>query len=824
MKLYERFGERGYHTSIITSFGVDFDAYENVVLSRLRGAGCHNNVLLCDSALLTQGLADASSLPRHAGRLYTANGARASGVFHPKLFIQLGRNGGRIIVSSANMTATGLAGNLEMAGEFACGPEDTGEQRLIAQAWAYALRHCDRTSLALDAQIAWAEGRTPWLRTAVRTTESVTLEDGTTAFLLTTGERIGIGERFIAQIDDMPVKRLVAVSPYWDEKLEALSFMATALSAGKTDLLIDSDAGLFPVSALSKLKGVRLFNREEFRKGRFLHAKAVIAQTRTADHVLYGSANCTVAALGAKGFAGDNEEVCIYRRLPAGTVLESLELSALLDSSNEVDPDQLEESENQDELDLAAWRKRNPGRFECSYDALIWTPPVGVDPDSATIELLGSEGNKLDCRLGPGVKRGNSRHYQLLALTERPAFAVLTYPNGTRSAPAIVTLIDKIREAAKESRSKHAEGAASQLAEETEEGLWLLDVLDTLESAERFQDAEDTRASIKNRRKREAEDEEAPARFKTLTYEQFIAGRKERAKDSLIPRNSLGGSELALVRGFLNRILEIGGEDVQPSLEGERDLDKAFDLGDETPDAEKVMNRGHTFDPEGNDKSPEEKLREEQHRKAVQRKATRGQIADAIKGFNKRISERKTNGALTTFDILRLRALLMIVAAAGWAGRETDAAGSFTRTSLQVLPVQDGSESWPRLMGQILFGFFGGNDPAIRHVKLDALHDQLTDDILECWATCFWCLHACVGARCTEEEQAALARYILALADKLYRLTGLKKNELLASGVALVMERLSKRFGVRLGLDTAALSKGHGSLVRDLFEEKKKAF
>src|SRR6185312_11421026 len=111
----------------------------------------------------------------------------------------------------------------------------------------------------------------------------------------------------------------------------------------------------------------------------------------------------------------------------------------------------------------------------------------------------------------------------------------------------------------------------------------------------------------------------------------------------------------------------------------------------------------------------------------------------------------------------------------GWAGREMDAARSVPRTSLQVLPVQDGTESWPRLMGQILFGFFGGNDPAIRHVKLDALHDQLTDDILECWATCFWCLHACVGARCTKEEQAALARYILALADKLYRLTGLKK-------------------------------------------------
>jgi hypothetical protein len=588
MKLYERFGERGYHTSLITSFGLDFDAYENVVLPRLRGAGCHNNILLCDGALLTQSLADSSSLPRYAGRLYTANGAKAAGVFHPKLFVQLGRNGGRIIVSSANMTASGLAGNLELAGEFACGTEDSGEQRLVAQAWTYALRHCDRTGQALDVQIAWAEARTPWLRHAVQTREPVELEDKTTASLLTTGERTGIGERFVAHIDDMPVKRLVIVSPYWDGTLKALGFIARTLSPAKTDLLIDSAAGLFPVTALKKLKDLRLFDREEFCKGRFLHAKAVIAQTRKADHILYGSANCTIAALGTKGFAGENEEVCMYRRFPAGTVLDSLELTELLDPSREVDPDKLEESENEDELDLEAW----------------------------------------------------------------------------------------------------------------------------------------------------------------------------------------------------------------------------------------AMDRGENFDADVDDKSPEEKLREEQRRKTAQRKATRGQIADAVSAFNEQISERRPGDALTTFDVLRLRALLMIVAAAGWAGRETDAEGSRGRTSLQVLPVQDGAESWPRLMGQVLFGFFGGNDPAIRHVRIDALHEQFTDDILESWATCFWCLHACLGAPCSKEEHAALERYILALAEKLYRLTGFKEDELLTPDIKLVMERMSERFSGRLGLDSVALRKGHASFVKSIFEKR----
>jgi hypothetical protein len=819
MKLYERFGERGYHTSIITSFGVDFDAYENVVLPRLRGAGCHNNILLCDGALLTQSLADSSSLPRYAGRLYTANGATAAGVFHPKLFVQLGRNGGRIIVSSANMTATGLAGNLELAGEFACGTEDTGEQHLVAQAWTYALRHCDGAGQALEAQIAWAEARTPWLRRAVSTKESVALEDGTMAALLTTGERIGIGERFVAHVDDLPVTRLIVVSPYWDEGLDALGFITKTLSAAKTDLLIDSDARLFPIDALKKLKGVRLFDSEEFRKGRFLHAKALIAQTQKADHVLYGSANCTVAALGTKGFAGENEEVCIYRRFPAGAALERLELAEILDPSHELDPDQLEESENEDELDLDVWLKRTPGRFECSYDTLIWTPPTDVDPDSATMELLNSEGNKLDCRLGPSVKCGISRRYQIGVLTEPPAFAVLHYSDGTRSAPAIVTLIDKICETARESRSKHAENAASRLAEETEEGLWLLDILDTLESAEHLQDGGDEKVSIKTRRKKGDEDEEAPVPFPALNYEEFIAGRKPRARDSFILRSSIGGTEMSLVRGFLNRILEIGDEDIRPSIEDERSLDRAFDLGDETANAEDAMNRGESFDSDASDRTPQEKLREEPRRKAAQRKATRGQIADAVKAFNERISERKFGGTLTTFDVLRLRALLMIVAAAGWAGAESDAGESIGRTSLQVLPVQDGAEGWPRLMGQVLFGFFGGNDPAIRHVNLDALHEQPTDDILECWATCFWCLHACLVALCSNDEHAALARYILALAERLYRLTGLKKDELLAPDLELVMERMSERFNGRLGLDPGAVAKRHETLVRSIFEE-----
>jgi hypothetical protein len=111
MKLYESFGENAFHTTLITTFGIDFDAYENIVLGRLRGSGCHNNILISDTGMLTYALEGASAPPLSAGRLYSVIGARAAGVFHSKLVLQLGRNPGRLIVTSANMTAPGLAGN-----------------------------------------------------------------------------------------------------------------------------------------------------------------------------------------------------------------------------------------------------------------------------------------------------------------------------------------------------------------------------------------------------------------------------------------------------------------------------------------------------------------------------------------------------------------------------------------------------------------------------------------------------------------------------------------------------------------------------------------
>src|SRR5258706_7141771 len=53
MRLYEVFQDTGFHTTLMTTFCVDFDAFESIVLSRLRGAGCRNVMLVCDADMVS---------------------------------------------------------------------------------------------------------------------------------------------------------------------------------------------------------------------------------------------------------------------------------------------------------------------------------------------------------------------------------------------------------------------------------------------------------------------------------------------------------------------------------------------------------------------------------------------------------------------------------------------------------------------------------------------------------------------------------------------------------------------------------------------------
>jgi len=815
MKLYERFGDSGFHTSIVTSFGVDFDAYENIVLPRLRGGSCFNNVLLADPRMLTYALDGASLLPKHAGRHYTVSGVTAKGVFHPKVTLQLGRRSGRVIISSANITASGLAGNVELAGLVECGHEPNGEQRIVAAAWRYLRRLITADQQAILQQFDWMQARTPWLFEMAPAEEPVSLTDGSLGAFLTADGARGIASQFLTLAEARGVQRLIVLSPYWDEDLAALRYLATALQAKEILLLVDCEKQLFPKAGLHDLPPTKIYDLGEFAQHRFVHAKAIIAETGDADHVLYGSANCTVAALGTDKFAGSNEEACLYRRLPGNTVLDLLGLSKILVDSSPIDTTALPPLSLGESIPLDEASRRSPGRFECTFDTLSWWPPFAATAQTDLIELLDAHGRELPCNLLPlATVPGKARRFQLSGLTERPSFARLRLAEGGISAKAVVTLVDVLRDAMKEARGKRAQSAAAQLSEETEESLWLMEVLNDLEEAEASLHG-DTDPGIRRARVK-AEDTASEDEFRTLSYEEFIAGRRHRSDDLKIARNSLSGSELSLVRNFLNRILALGDEN-----EGEEDTldDKAIaaslNLGDETSDAEKSLESGEEL-PTPNAPEEEKSNDTEERRKRAQALATQDQIVHAVERFNERIRAKAEAAHVTSFDVLRLRAILMVVARAGQACAPARKEAS-APTSLQVLPCDESAQAWPKIVGRILFTFFGGNLPAIRNVQIEAIHDQIPDDILECWATCLWAAQACVLAASLHPElKRRFLSILTAQMQRTYTLIGLRRDELQSDRVKQVFASLNVRFAKRLGIDPEKIERSHAAACQEL--------
>jgi len=812
MKLYDRFAAKGFHSSFITTFGIDFDTYENVCLNRLRGAGCTNNFILPDARLLTHALSGASALPRYAGRLYAASGMNApqGGVFHSKLFLRLGRRSGELLVGSANMTSPGLAGNRELMGMIECGPEESEERALIAAAWSYIDARLDQTQGAIAQQIAWMLARTPWLADTEPAQGLTVLRDNSQAAFLANGDgRPGIGGQFIDLIDERPVQRLIVISPYWDQSLAALKYLIAELAPQETMLLIAPKSRLFPVGALEELSGVRLADISVLDPLRFFHAKAIIAQAGQADHVLFGSANCTAPALGTPSSSPINEEACLYRRLPPQAAIAALGIEKLLSGEHAIERSTLPSPKIEDDLDLPGLSRLSPGRFECDRDTLTWWPPQRPDAGSAAIELMDADGAPFPATLVPLHAQMAARRFRVAGAKDRPALARLKYPDGTFSAPAIITIADALKQTAKEARSRKVDDALALLADETTEDIALLEVIDLIAAAEEKQ-AEDAKAILRKRRARD-KPEPPPEQHRTMDYESFIAGREQRAGQSALPASSFSGSDLSLVRGFLNRILGLGGSD-EPALDiaPDEDMAGAFDMGDETADAQGAIEEGDEFNKTASKKKAENCEDEEKKKERLRRerrKAQADQILDAIESFNERIDTRAAAGELGTIDTLRLRALISVTAMAGHNGAP---ARPQNATLMQVFPAAgDANSSWPRLLGRILFIFFGGSKPAISALRLDSSFDELTADIKESWAACFWAIQACLQAARKHRSNASLIKSMETLSTRLYAVTGLKQVELTGPDITAVIAAMNERYARRLGVDAAAIESAH---------------
>ncbi|UIF86096.1 hypothetical protein [Cupriavidus sp. UYPR2.512] len=811
MKLFECFSATGFHTCIATTFDLDFVAFESMALTRLREARSNNIVVIADARMVALSLENGTGRPKYAGRRYSVVDGKIAngGVYHSKLILQLGRKSGRLIIGSANLTAPGLAGNLEMVGEVSVDEDNLTGVPLLRAAMSYMARTIEPSAATARRQIEWAVARTPWLRDGVDSSEPISDDaGGLLALLPRENAGVGIAERFRQLIGEERVKRLVVMSPYWDDDLAALKWLKEALRPTRLQVVLQPATQLFPVHAVGKRDQIEIGDIGALKRGpsRFAHAKLLVAQTARADHVLYGSANCTTAALGNELFGGRNEEVSLYRRLKQGSAVQLLELEPALSEDAAIALSDLPPQTDYEEIALDQIQPRMPGRFEVRSASLLWWPRPAFDVDESRVELF--DANMLSLGEAAFSVRLEDCRCMVLDGDELPGFARVRL-HEQESSLAVVTVDAAIHESQRRPKSSKIRNALEHFDDEdATEGLWLLEVIDEIHRAE----AEETQEVVAPSGTKKRDPQEADPST-SLSYEEFIKGRRKTS--GTLGNSTTATSYMDAVRSALNYFLGRGKKASEADDEEASDVGKLLDMGDETADGEGDVELGHQTKPlsDGEVRAQEAARRRARERQHKYYRDTADKIVEAVTSFSAISRSKAESSGLAGIDLLRLRALLMVVLTAGTRRTHLVGAAPEQRMSrVQVLPIE-GDTGWPRLATRLLYEFFRRSPVLAYLVRLpEDPTAALPVDVVECWATCAWA--ACAVQSVTDERGKPIAVYRAGeLAQHVYRTFGLTGDDLTSDAFVSVMEALSDRLASRLGVNADSVRDTHLRLV-----------
>jgi hypothetical protein len=628
----------------------------------------------------------------------------------------------------------------------------------------------------------------------------------------------GIAERFLEFVGDRAVTRLIVVSPYWDNDLRSLRNLGARLAAAKGAALIQPQTALYPVHAHASAGPVDLFdlNRVADAANRFAHAKLVIAEAELGDCVLFGSANCTEAALGTSDQPGINEEACLAREMPSGDAVRLLGLADALSAGSELGASSVPSFGPIDDIPLADLAAKLPGRFELAGELLRWWPPSGLSSNLAGIRLLDQRGEQVTgglTRLGSQDSPANYRFDGTVA----PHFAQV-FQGPFVSSLAVVVVEQAIHECQRRTAGRGVANALDLLDDdEASEGLWLLEVIQRLTEADH-----DIRGSRGGTEQSPGQKPVAAAEpdSRVLAYDEFVAGRRSEDGKAASAGSHLAATHHESVRSFLNAL--IGKRAVLDFSDARKDEGPAPDLGlgDETADGAGAMESGDLSQAalQGTDADQTAEARRQLRQRQRYVQDSQRSIVDGVEAFLQDLRERASNHSLDVVDLLRLRALLIVVLGAGSKKADLLPRDLATQVSRrQVLP-SAGEASWRRLVGRLLYDFFrdhvGTREPLIKSLRLESDdHLGLPEDVLECWATCFWAVCAIRAAVNDMGAPFQVTKPENMLAADLYRFTRLLPQQALGTVVNEVFSGMNRRYGDRLGVSVERVDKEHRALV-----------
>lgn len=320
-----------WRRAVFTTYALSLSFFEAVVLDALVRGGGQERLILADVDGVRASLSELGAC--RVGKDYDLEPvAVARGVFHPKISVLSAEDECHLLVGSGNLSFGGWGGNFEVLEHLhpsfaADAVLDAAEffDRLADATYIRhgAANHCH--VIAAELRRA-AQGRPR--NGDIRLYHSL---DGT------------ISDKLAQAVDDLGgARRLVVASPFWDagaaidHLCEALGLDHVYVHAHFGDTVKGTAGANWPARTDIAVKAIRLDVMDEDHPRR-LHAKAFEVICHRGRILLSGSANATMAALGANR----NVEACVARIQRVPTVGWSF-------SAAEV-PEFEEEQESQEE-------------------------------------------------------------------------------------------------------------------------------------------------------------------------------------------------------------------------------------------------------------------------------------------------------------------------------------------------------------------------------------------------------------------------------------------------------------------------------------------
>ena len=767
--LFKDLDLQGWHSSIMTTYSVDPAFYDASIEYRLRTKGCLNNILMADTVMLKRALGATPEAFRSAGQRYVIAPVQVKGCFHPKVHLRLGGDKSRLIIGSANATAAGWGRNQEIVTAIDWSRLGNDSDRkvtapLIKKAYDYLCSWLTQIpGDTLDFKLRLHRRHSLWLNDMQGNDEPIILSDDSAIDILCErGDgKPGMFERLLSLTDGETIRRLVIVSPYWDSDLAALRDLRNSLNLCPTVIALNPKTNEFPMDALdADDPTVFAAIHDDKDARRFLHAKVFLIETDAADHLLFGSANCSNNALGRIGNTARNAEVSVYRRFQRGHGLELLEL----DLSKLVERDDIRRTVPDTRMFMRGSSAKPAGMIEIVERTLTWFPANSADPNGASI-LVGGDTHALD-PVGNGQFQAH--------LQSRPAFPLIVriqFRDGTRSDPVIVNDEVLLKQASPGVTDKRLQSAFNRVRAGEE------DIIDLAREAHRLFAPEDGWITVNggggiNPTPDPEPEESAPTESNYQECETAEDFRRAVARKPGTGQSGRFGLEdpglLDLLSIILRGIVDVGGKEARKRLDEEEKRDLEAGETEDGDENDEGSNKQVKFNPSPDASTPEERIF-----KPAEIKTRRRQLFKALTAFESMLDQLAKEPKLISNRLTAQTAFVfnLMLFACTRDYRTSDGTRVKLMRFVQEVRADDVTfdDKAMRLLKKIWIG--GDNDvaPLVNHLPAGPRDEPMLDDIFVLIVMSRWAIVRVFLAVSATRAGNRRSEFVGKLAEKIYR-------------------------------------------------------